>query len=124
MATVHTIYYDDNANTFEDDFGSNIDISKIMPIKEIIRYKQIGGIYYSKYNVNDVVYEVEFPIRDLNRSLYYDSQSNKIFDEFGDLIYNIFSIVSPNMLSIFRNKKKTMTVYGINGGLIELIYKV
>lgn len=118
--SVLTIYYDRNSNTFEDDFNSNIDVYKLMSKKGIVKYKQIGGTYYT--NKSGIVYEIEFPIDDLNKTLSYDSNLNMIFDEYGHIVYNIFHFVSPIMLSIFKQRKEKMIVNGKNGGFVELIY--
>lgn len=118
MCVVRYIEYDDKANQFLDEDGSVFDASKVITLKDIIEYKRVGGVYYS----SDNTYEIDFPIRDTNRILHYDSNLNMIVDEEGDTIYNIHAIVSPMMLSLFKTKKQTMVCYGTNGGLVELVY--
>ena len=109
--SVLTIYYDRNSNTFEDDFNSNIDVYKLM---------SNSGTYYT--NKSGIVYEIEFPIDDINKTLSYDPNLNMIFDEYGHIVYNIFHFVSPIMLSIFKQRKETMIINGKNGEVIELTY--
>jgi len=123
MSTVYPIYYDCNANTFEDMFNSNMDVYKLMPVKDILTYKQKGGTYYTRPNSLDVIYEIVFPILNNKRVLRYDSESNMIFDEDGDIIYNIFKFISPIMFSIFKEKKDRMVVTGIDDEVVELLYE-
>lgn len=122
MGVMCSIYYNDNTNDFENEFGSTIDIYKIMPIKDIVNYKSIGGIYYVDSPLSNITYEIEFPIRDRDRSLYYDLDFNAMLDEDGDTIFNIFSIISPSDFKLFKYKKESMVVFGVRGGLVELIY--
>lgn len=122
MYNIVTVYYDDNTNIFSCDRTEFKDVNKLMTIKEILDYKTKGGIYYTKPNNENVVYEIIFPIRDEKRTLCYDSSYNVMFDEYGCIVYNIFQVISPTILSIFKNKKETMTVHGLNGSLVELRY--
>lgn len=120
--SVYSIYYNSNTNTFEDDFNSDIDVYKLMPIKDIVKYKKIGGTYYTKPNELGIIYEIEFPVNDDKRYLNYDPNLNIIFDEYGYIVYNISHFISPVMLSIFKQKKQSMILNGENGEVIELIY--
>lgn len=122
MSTVYSIYYDCNANTFDGMLDSNMDVYKLMSVKDILTYKQKGGTYYTKPNLLDVVYEIVFPILDNKLVLKYDSESNRIFDEDGDIVYNIFRFISPIMFSIFKEKKDRMVLTGINNEVVELLY--
>lgn len=122
MDVVYSIYYDHNTNTFEDDFNSSIDVYKLMSVKDIIHYKKIGGTYYTEPNESNVIYEIEFPIRDTELSFSYDPYFNMLFDEYGHVMYNIFHFISPIIWSIFKEKKESMSVKGVNGETIELLY--
>lgn len=122
MNTVYSIYYDCNTNTFDGMLDSNMDVYKLMPVKDILTYKQKGGTYYTKPNSLDVIYEIVFPILDDKLVLRYDSESNMIFDEDDDIVYNIFRFISPIMFSIFKEKKDRMVLTGINNEVVELLY--
>ena len=59
--------------------------------------------------------------------IYYDASTNEFTDEFRDEgghgIFNIYRILSPNVIYLFKLKKKDMLVFGLNGEYIELIYE-
>jgi len=117
------IYYDDNANVFRDEFGiEEYDISDIMPSDEIARYKKVGGTYYSKTSTPGEMFEIEFPIREPSRSLYYDVDENVMLDEYGDVMFNIFSLVHPNDLLLFKKGKKDRFVNGLLDSPVLLVY--
>jgi hypothetical protein len=61
----------------------------------------------------------EDPIR-----LWYDDVRNVMMDEGGYVIFNIFYIISPQVLSLFKKKKEYMIVHGQQGQLVELFYPV
>lgn len=122
MNPVYSIYYDCNTNTFDGMLDSNMDVYKLMPVKDILTYKQKGGTYYTKPNSLDVIYEIVFPILDNKLVLRYDSESNMIFDEDDDIVYNIFRFISPIMFSIFKEKKGRMVITGTNNEIVELLY--
>ena len=117
-----TIYYNDNDNTFKDDYDADYeyDILSIMENDQIIYYKRVGGIVYSQ--VDDEEFEIVFPIRDQDRTLYYDIEANVIYDEHGINLFNIFSVITPNDLYLFKKKKETIEVRGTNGRMVELIW--
>lgn len=117
-----TIYYNDNDNTFQDDYDADYeyDILSIMENDQIIYYKRVGGIVYSQ--VDDEEFEIVFPIRDQDRTLYYDIEANVIYDEHGINLFNIFSVITPNDLYLFKNKKETIEIRGTNGHMVELIW--
>lgn len=117
-----TIYYDCNSNLFEDDDGIEYGLSSIISDEDMILYKEFGGTYYYDDPEFYIRYEVIFPKNDPNRTLYYDIEANLMFDEHGNIMYNIFSLISPNDLYLFKKNKKTMDVYGRSGGNIELIW--
>lgn len=116
-----TIFYDDNTNTFEDDYG-NVENSvvDIMSQDDMIYYKRVGGTYYR--DIGGVSYEIVFPMREPNRTLYYDIDLNVMMDEDCFPIFNIFSIISPNDLYLFKKNKESVEVRGVNDGFIELIW--
>jgi hypothetical protein len=120
-----TIYYNDNENTFEDEDGDeSYDISEIMDNDQIMSYKKDGGTCYHRIG-NDIDgqdFEVVFPTRPTDRTLYYDIKENVMYDENGHTAYNIFNIITPNELYLFKHKKETMDVAGVHGGSVELIW--
>lgn len=122
METV-SIYYNDNDNSFMDDFGSiEYDISDIMPLKMVIRHKEIGGTYYAKNITPGIIYEIEFPIRDTDRSLIYYSIDNTFNDEDDEIVFNIFSIITPNDVYLFKRNRRNICIRGVQGGMIDLVY--
>jgi hypothetical protein len=58
----------------------------------------------------------------INPVYYYESE-NIFIDERGDTIYNIYSIVDPNLVYLFKNKKEDMIVYGVHGQKVEMLYE-
>jgi hypothetical protein len=54
--------------------------------------------------------------------LYYYPDNNIIVDECGFTIYNIFGIIDPNTLYLFKKNKESVVVRSISGGEIELHY--
>jgi hypothetical protein len=42
--------------------------------------------------------------------LYYNEAVNYVYDEGGYTIFNIFSIISPNIMDLFKMKKEDMVV--------------
>ena len=113
------IHYDDTTNTFDDDGA----ISGIIPIKKLIKHKKQGGTYYYEDpDDEDRVYKVEFPYRELDRTMVYDSSTNLFEDEDGEIMYNIFSLITTNDLFMFKTNKKSVQIEGAQGGMITLIY--
>jgi hypothetical protein len=55
-------------------------------------------------------------------SYFYDSINNVMRDENGNEVLNIFEIISPNMLWLFKMKKHDMLVYSLKGKFVELLY--
>ncbi|MFA6661466.1 MAG: hypothetical protein WCS56_00365 [Bacilli bacterium] len=117
-----SIYYNVNENTFEDDDGDTdiYDISEILENDQIIYYKRVGGTCYAHVDGED--YEVVFPIPEEERTLYYDIEENVMYNEYGDTVFNIFSIISPNDLYLFKRERHSKEVPGVNGGSVELIW--
>lgn len=54
--------------------------------------------------------------------LYYDSRQNIMFDEDGDIVYNIFDFIKPNDLFLFKHHKKNIITYGRYGQMVEIVY--
>ena len=55
--------------------------------------------------------------------IYYNANRNVFVDEGGFEIYNIYRVLSPNVVFLLKHDKQDMFVYGINGEYIELIYE-
>ena len=118
---VVSIYYDDNTNSFEDEDGCDEDsLVGIMTAEDTVKCKREGGTYYR--TVDNIMYEIVFPYWDDKRELYYDVKENVMFNEDGDTVFNIFSIISASALYLFKKGKKTMEVPTINGGWAVLIW--
>ena len=113
------IQYDDTKNTFDDDGA----ISGIIPIKKLIKHKKQGGTYYYEDpDDEDRVYQVEFPYRELDRTMVYDSYANLFENEDGEIMYNIFSLITTNELLMFKKNKKSVCLDGLQGGKVSLMY--
>lgn len=54
--------------------------------------------------------------------LYYDKESNTMFDADGVTIFEIFRYITPSTLRLFKEKKTWMVVRGVSGDPIELVY--
>jgi hypothetical protein len=54
--------------------------------------------------------------------LFYDCENNCFIDDFGAIIYHIFSIISPNTLRLFKLYKEDMLAWTIDGGRVCLCY--
>jgi len=115
------IYYDDNTNMFHDEYGNTeTTVVDIMTYDDMMHYKRVGGVCY--HDLGGVTYVIDFPIRDDRRNLKYDSTENVVYDEGGAIVFNIFSIITPNELYMFKLKKKNAVLDMIEGGLVELQY--
>jgi 4-amino-4-deoxy-L-arabinose transferase-like glycosyltransferase len=57
------------------------------------------------------------------RQIFYDEKDNFYVDDCGYVIPNIYSIIEPNIIYLFRSKKEDMFVYSAHGEYIELIYE-
>ena len=55
--------------------------------------------------------------------IYYNPSTNDFTDECGYGIFNIYRILSPNVVYLLKYNKNDMFVYGKNGEYIELIYE-
>jgi hypothetical protein len=56
------------------------------------------------------------------KALYYNLEDNLMFDADGKTIIDIFRIISPNDLFLFKKNKEWMIVRGVSGDPVELIY--
>jgi hypothetical protein len=54
--------------------------------------------------------------------LFFDPEENVFLDECGFIIFDIFSVLNPNIVYLFKLKKEYMFTYGLDGGRIELFY--
>jgi hypothetical protein len=115
------IYYDDNTNMFKDEYGTTeTTVVDIMTYDDMMHYKKVGGIY--RHDLGGVMYVIDFPVNNDRRLFMYDSIANVIYDEGGAIVFNIFSIITPNELYIFKLKKESIVLDMIDGGLVELQY--
>jgi hypothetical protein len=56
-------------------------------------------------------------------SLFYDVDENRFMDEFGSLIHDIFRLITPGQLMIFRKYKEVYLVRDrSNSFYVEMIY--
>ena len=58
----------------------------------------------------------------MDEILYYDDENNIFLDACGFIERNVFTIVSPNVVYLFKLKKKTMAYNGGNGKLVMLFW--
>jgi hypothetical protein len=54
--------------------------------------------------------------------LFYNLDDNIFTDEDGFEVVDIFSIIHPNFVYLFKTKKEDMVVYGVDGQIVELFY--
>jgi len=115
------IYYDPNTNLFTDDDDIEYGVSSIMSSNDIIKFKKNGGTYCTR--IEGESYMIDFPKpRDENRTIIYFEKDNTLRDELNEIIFNIFSIITPNELYLFKYNKESVVLDGIQGGLVHLIY--
>ena len=121
---VRTIFYDhrENIMTYFTGEGADEVVSKLLSRDEIQRLKVVGGVRY--VTRGNIVYEIDFGIPEDydSTTLYYDPKFNMFQDDDGWTMYNIFSLVTPQQVMVFKNKKEDMIVYGKNKTYVELIY--
>lgn len=53
---------------------------------------------------------------------YYDPEDNTIRDDGGFIIYDIYRIISPGALLLFKQKQETVVMKDLSGNLIELVW--
>lgn len=54
--------------------------------------------------------------------LYFDPVNNAMFDADGNVVWDIFNVITPGQLYLFKKKKEWMLVQGVNGQTVELCY--
>ena len=55
-------------------------------------------------------------------NLFYNPETNVISDECGFMVFDIFNIVTPNRLFLFKQQKQHMSTWNDFGDLIVLYY--
>lgn len=55
-------------------------------------------------------------------TFYYDRDENYLFDEFDNVVYNIYNYITPNDFMLFKVKQEDMIVRTRRGLVIELLY--
>lgn len=122
---VVNLFYDPHDNSIIDDNGRIIeDVSHLMPMEDLVHRKLTGGTYYIDDDEDGITYEFYFPFPDDRDTLtfYFDSEKNRLYDECGINMLNIFSLINPQAYILFKKKKQDMDVYGKTGQLIKLMY--
>ena len=54
--------------------------------------------------------------------LYYDSDNNAMFDCDGNVVWDIFNVITPAQLYVFKKLKQWMLVQGVHNQPVELCY--
>lgn len=54
--------------------------------------------------------------------LYYEPDTKVVSDEFGDIVYNIYDYITPNMFYLWTQSREDREFIGLSGETIELIY--
>lgn len=54
--------------------------------------------------------------------LFFDPEENVFLDECGFMIFDIFSIIDPIIVYLFKLKKEYMFTYDTSGHRVELFY--
>lgn len=55
-------------------------------------------------------------------ALYYVKEENYMIDSDGRIVYDLFRLITPSQLRLFKEREEWMIVQGVDGDLIELIY--
>ena len=55
--------------------------------------------------------------------IYYDPDLNIMFDQCGFMIFDIFDIIDPNTLFLFKHKKVDVSTYDKHGNPVILFYE-
>lgn len=55
-------------------------------------------------------------------TFYYDRDENYLFDEFGNVVFNIYNYITPNDFLLFITHQEDMIVRTRRGLDIELLY--
>ena len=53
--------------------------------------------------------------------IYYDPYENTFSDETCEIVENIHRLLSANMVYLIKKKQENMFVYGLEGGMVEII---
>lgn len=53
---------------------------------------------------------------------YYDRENNRMINCDGDIVFDIYSYISPNQLMLFKHTHVNTVLIGVSGQLVELIY--
>jgi hypothetical protein len=122
---VRSFYYDRYVGLMRDD-DDNLDwnVHKLIPPDRFSLVSKVGGTEYVDSVEPGVRYEFVFPFPDDEAEylLYYDIEHNVMRDECGFPIYDIFSIISPNALYLFKTRKDDMMVRTKTGESVGLIW--
>lgn len=120
---VLTINYDYNEDIFRDEWGIEFDILSIMTYQQIDHYKRVGGTYSIAIKEDNIIYEVDFPTSNgLNRNIIYWKADNLFTDEEGEVLFNIFSLLTPSDIYLFKRNKESVVIWGLQGGNVSIIY--
>jgi hypothetical protein len=55
-------------------------------------------------------------------NLFYDPERNAIFDDCGFMVFDIYKLITPNRLFLFKKQKQHMSTWDEHGDLIVLYY--
>jgi hypothetical protein len=58
----------------------------------------------------------------VEQTLFYNKRINRMIDEYGLPVFDIFNIIRPNDLYMFKKLKEDVVVMSIDKRLIELVY--
>lgn len=58
----------------------------------------------------------------VEQTLFYDKRINRMIDEDGFPVFDIFNIIRPNDLYMFKELKEDVVVMSIDKRLVELVY--
>lgn len=120
-----SIYYDRYKNNMVHEDGRVLDnILHLISYKDLEDLKRVGGVKYVHSDEDDVLYEISSEIPDDEIILYYDVDENVMLDGYGYIMFNVFSLIYPHDLILFKKKKKDMKFYGRNGKIIQLLYPI
>lgn len=58
----------------------------------------------------------------VEQTLFYNKRINRMIDEDGFPVFDIFNIIRPNDLYMFKKLKEDVVVMGVKKYLVELVY--
>lgn len=122
------LYYDRSINKMIDCDGTIVfDIFRHITPSQLYLFKETGedivvfgnhghpiGLIHEEGD--DFFYNLDIDV------LYYDEDKNVMTDDDGFIVHDIYKIITPNQLYLFKAKKQSMLVTGKNGLVVELIY--